>query len=114
MCLAERMAMKMKGFQIHTKAVQMEEYLKQAMHLYAGIQEKEVADITMIYDRPIQLCGDVLTVLENRVEDPEELATIQDIKRKYCRYHGYILSQLDEETLDALCEDLAKLNQETI
>lgn len=101
----------MKGFQIHTKAVRMEEHLQQAMRIHTDIQIKELTDITMIYDRPIQLCGDVLTVLENRIDDPNELATIQDIKRKYCRYHSYILSQLDEETLDALCEDLAKLSK---
>ena len=80
----------MKGFQIHTKAVRMEEHLQQAMRIRTDIQIKELTDITMIYDRPIQLCGDVLTVLENRIDDPNELATIQDIKRKYCRYHSYI------------------------
>ena len=65
----------MKGFQIHTKAVRMEEHLQQAMRIRTDIQIKELTDITMIYDRPIQLCGDVLTVLENRIDDPNELAT---------------------------------------
>lgn len=97
----------MSGFEMHRQAVCLQRSLNQAMYAVTG--KKEVEDISQIYDRPVRLCADILSMLSNRVQEEEKLESIQDIKRKYCRYYGYILSQMDEETLRALCEDLQKL-----
>lgn len=100
----------MNGFEIHRQAVCLQRSLNQAMYVVTGKQEVE--DISQVYDRPVRLCADVLSMLSNRVQEEEKLESIQDIKRKYCRYYGYILSQMDEETLCALCEDLQRLCKE--
>lgn len=95
------------GLQIHRQAVMIEHYLNQSIAKLQG--EGGCADITMVYDQPVRHAADILTAIEAHHVDDKEQQTIEDIKRKYCGYHGYLLSQLDEEVCEALVADLKKL-----
>ena len=95
------------GLQIHRQAVMIEHYLNLSV---AKLQkEGGCADITMIYDQPIRHTAEILTAMEAHPIAAKEQQTIEDIKRKYCAYHGYLLSQLDEDVCEELVADLKKL-----
>lgn len=99
------------GLQIHKQAVLIEYYLNQAVNKVKGRKDSTLADITMVYDQPIRLTAEILSELQEESRDRSDMQTIQDIKKKYCVYHGYILSQLDEEVCTALCEDLKQFSE---
>ena len=98
----------MTGLQMHEQAVRIEKTLNLAL-LHTAKDEPIITDITMVYDRPMHLCANVLDNLQHHTSCQKQLDTIQDIKEKNCTYYGYILSQLDKETVEALCNDLQKL-----
>ena len=99
------------GLQIHKQAILIEYYLNQAVNKLKGQHNSELADITMVYDQPIRLTAEILSELQQNNLKDTELQTIQDIKKKYCTYQGYILSQLDEDICEELVDDLKRLSE---
>lgn len=94
----------MSDFRIHKTAVSLETSLnlmmKKSRHPFS-------ADITRIYDAPVRMCTEVLA----KVNDTKCLDSIQKIKLKYWPYQNYILSQLEEDTRSALCEDILLIQE---
>lgn len=97
----------MTGFYMHNYAVRLYECLNEtALQLING---EEDMDITMIYDRPILLCRDILKKAAVRVEDHKQLHKIVSIQNKYSGYDACILAELDVKFIDMLCSDLKRL-----
>ena len=99
------------GLQIHKQAILIEYYLNQVVDKLKGQRYSELADITMVYDQPIRLMDEILSDVQNDTKSEAELRSIQDIKKKYCAYQSYILTQLDETVCDELVNDLKKLSE---
>lgn len=98
------------GLQIHKQAVMIEYYLNQAVNRVKGGTDSTLADITMVYDQPIRLTAEILSELQP-MSSEQEIKTIQDIKKKYCIYQGYLLCQLDQDVCEALVDDLKRLSE---
>lgn len=110
--LSERMVLYMPtGLQIHRQAVLIAYYLDQMKKKVNGNHEQTPAEITKVYDQPIQLTANILSELQIHTNSRIDVKNIQDIKKKYCIYQGYILSQLDKTVCDELCEDLKRLSE---
>lgn len=99
------------GLQIHKQAILIEYYLNQTVNKLKGQHHSELADITMVYDQPIRLMAEILSDIQKDVKSETELRSIQDIKKKYCVYQSYILTQLDEAVCDELVNDLKELSE---
>lgn len=97
------------GFHIHKEAVQIEHYLNKVLRNAFGYGADQIDDISEIYDGPIRICMEVFHKLKDEGSDTKPLYHFQQIQRKYQTYYGYILSQFDESTLRALCEDLKQV-----
>ena len=55
--------------------------------------------------------AEILSDIQKDVKSETELRSIQDIKKKYCVYQSYILTQLDEAVCDELVNDLKELSE---
>lgn len=99
------------GLRIHKQAILIEYYLNQAVNKLKGQRYSELADITMVYKQPIRLMAEILSDIQSSVKNDAELQSIQDIKKKYCVYQGYILTQLDETVCAELVNDLKELSE---
>lgn len=97
----------MTGFYMHSYAVRLFQCLHEtALQL---IEEEEEMDITMVYDRPILLCRDVLKKAAVLECDHKQLHKIVSIQNKYSGYDACILAELDVKFIDMLCNDLKRL-----
>lgn len=110
--LSERMVLYMPaGLQLHRQAVLIAYYLNQMERKIDGNLEQTPAEITKVYDQPIQLTATILSELQKQTICRTDMKSIQDIKKKYCIYQGYLLSQLDKHICDVLCDALKMLSE---
>lgn len=92
----------MADFRIHRQAMRLETTLQQLIQ--TSKHSDYETEITQIYDSPIRICTEVL----DRVKENGNLETIAQIKQKYWPYQDLILTQLDENFCNTLCEDMKK------
>lgn len=97
----------MTGFHMHSYAVRLFDCLHETATQL--IDSEAEMDITMVYDRPILLCRNVLKKAALEIEDHHQLHNIVTIQNKYSGYDACILSELDIVFIETLCEDLQKL-----
>lgn len=92
----------MADFRIHRQAIRLETTLQQLIQTSKNSDYE--TEITQIYDSPIRICTEVL----DHVKKNDNLETIAQIKQKYWPYQDMILTQLDEDFCETLCEDMKK------
>lgn len=99
------------GFQLHNEAVCIRQCLHTVFEQASGCDQK-MPDISEVYEAPIRMCAEVLQYVSDTPYAMAHFQMIQEIKVRYATYYRYILSQLDDATLQALCRDLNRLTEQ--
>lgn len=92
----------MMQFAKHETALELQKTLQEVMIQLIDQNVMLLEDITLIYDRPISLCLDVVSLLANHVQEDEVLETLEDIKRKYRKKSRCALTSFEKEDITPL------------
>lgn len=100
-------------FHLHKQAVMLEFQLNRFASKMQGRNNSDLAEITMVYEQPVRLTREILIEMKQQAKHLKEKDDwfIHMITERYAPYEDCVLSQLDAEVADALCEDLRTLNE---
>lgn len=89
----------MMTFAKHSIALELQKTLQTGFYKTLNMNWKTLDDITTIYDQPIRLCLDLLSLYQNRTKEPSMHQQLDQMQKKYQRFNHKVLTSIDEEDI---------------
>lgn len=87
------------NFAKHDLALKLQQTLQDGFHNILKTNTPSLDDITNIYDYPIRLCLDLLSLYINHISDPSIQTKLKLIQRKFQRIDYKVLTSIEDYEL---------------
>ena len=99
----------MMNFKKHEIAIELQKTLKEGFYQTLKIDWTQLDDITMIYDQPIRLCLDFLSLYRNHAVEPTLQQTLINLQNKYQNLNHKVLTSLQDDEIIPLIGCIQKI-----
>lgn len=100
----------MMNFKKHEIALQLQKTLKDGFFQSMNTHWHQLDDIALIYDDPICLCLDLLSLYHHRTNEPSLQHSLLNIQTKYLNQNHKSLTSISENDMLSLIHDMQKMN----
>lgn len=100
----------MMNFKKHEIALQLQKTLKDGFYQFMNIHWHQLDDIALIYDNPVCLCLDLLSLYHHRTTESSLQQALLNMQMKYQNQNHKSLTSISEQDMFALIHDMQKMN----